>query len=145
MGMTISSMATNYYNVYKLMSNIQNSTDSVDTQDFLEENYGISDLSSALSAASSSDDTSFESLENIFNHSKSLYQLSQLEIYSTLSESESDNEELDFSSVTTARSAAQYILKSQEAEDSYSTIADKISKYKSYLTDSSNSVLDLFV
>lgn len=142
MSMTIGSIASNYYSMYTVMSNLKNTTYDEQKQEVLEGKYGISDLNNVLDSLSSSDNTSFQSVENIFNYSKSLYQLSQLELYSTLSE---EDDSIDFSSITSATSAAQSALKSEDIEELYTTVSEKISKYKDYLSNNNSSILDLFV
>ena len=141
MGMTIGSIASNYYNMYTMASKLENTTYDSEKEEVSEEKYVDSDLNNTLDLLSSSEGTSFQSVENIFNYSKSLYQLSQLKLNNTLSQDDT----IDFSSITSASTAAQSALKSEDIEELYTAISEKMSKYKDYLSNNNSNILDLFV
>jgi hypothetical protein len=152
MGLTVSNQAAYIYNLYALQSSDTYKNNTVDESEVSSETYGISNLANAIDAMEEAYSVDLNSIGNVDSYVNTLYQTSQIDIYSELSEA-SENALLDLLTDDDSLSDI-YTLIAPDAEANAAFLesivdaasSDVISSYDAYMDDTqSSSLLDVSV
>jgi hypothetical protein len=148
MGLSVSDSASLYYNMYSFQNSDTYKNNTVDPSSVSKDKYNISNLSNALDALSKEDTSNFSSITNVNNYAKSIYNVSQLTNYNTISSTSKYSDLLsnntDLSSLYETLGSIN-ILNSGDMESLWNTYAANATSqtYSSYLSKSGlGSVLD---
>lgn len=86
MGLTVTDQALSQYDLYQFSNSDAYSENAVDSSEISAKYYGVSNLTNAVEALSSTDSSNFSGISNVTEYSQEAIQKSQLSDYETINE-----------------------------------------------------------
>jgi hypothetical protein len=137
MSLTVSNLASEYYNIYSLQNSEKYEANKVDAAEVSKDAFGIADLSSAFEAMANASDTNFASMGSVSSYVNNAFKLSQSSVFSKLDNSSSVIDDL----LSDLDASSMYDVLNEESQSS-STLSsvlgaysDSMSSYSSYLKE----------
>lgn len=156
MGLTVSSMASDYYSLYALQNSDSYEKNKVDESEVSANIYNISSLTNALDDLNNAGTMDYCTIGNVSSYAKNSMKLSQSSVYKELSDSADTGisslltNSTDTSSIysnlsTLSTLTSDYLESISETVDTTQT-SSYISSYESYLqNNSAGSILNIKV